>query len=178
MPSLKESQHFVLSAGIPRISGSTTFREVYQVLERDRKGAFLLLQKDLPVSYVKAYPLAEKVITDAKGDVEKLRFRSGQSIQEVVAELSAQLPAVPVSAQPVDVTADESDLQQRGDTAFTVEEVGQPVGWYLNHETVYEAQTERTIFICRRNHRNTDPDSGTCWKCPAPIVRTEKEKVP
>jgi hypothetical protein len=46
MPSLKESQHFVPSSGIPRISGSTPFREVYQVLERDRKGAFLLLQKD------------------------------------------------------------------------------------------------------------------------------------
>jgi len=151
---------------------------VYQILERARKGAFLLLRDDLPVSYVKAYPLAEKVIVDAKGDVEKLRLRSGQPIQEVVAELNDQVPAVPVSAQPVDVTADENELQQRIDTAFMVEEVGQPVGWYLNHEPVYEAQTERTIFICKRNHRNTDPDSGTCWKCPAPIVRTEKERVP
>jgi len=151
---------------------------VYQILEGARKGAFLLLRNDRPVSYVKAYPLAEKVITDAKGDVEKLRLRSGQPIQEVVTELSGQLPEVPVSAQPVDVMADESALRQRLATAFTVEELGQPVGWYLNQETVYEAQTERTIFICSRDHRNTDPDNGTCWKCPLPIVRTEKEKVP
>jgi hypothetical protein len=178
MPSLRQSPHFVPEGRIPSFPGGTPFREVYQGLERSGTGGFLLVQGDLPASYVRAYPLAEKAIAEAKGDVEKLQRLCQQPIQEVVTEFSRQAPVVPVHTDSVDVKDEEGPLQQRVDTAFLVKEVGRPIGWYLNHESVLEAQTERAIFICRRGHRNTDPDSGSCWKCPAPIVRTEKEMLP
>jgi hypothetical protein len=170
--SLRSSFKFVSAETLPQIESTTTFQEAYSQLSRRKFGGFILSEKGVPRSYVKGLELAEKIIAQASGNHQRLRIYCSQPIGLLIAELAANEALVPVvDAQ----TSNESELQDRADTVFRVVDGSGFVGWYLNHEGVLETATRKTVFICQQGHRNADPDHGTCYSCPFPIVRTETE---
>jgi hypothetical protein len=140
-------------------------------LNRSGCSGFLLSDKGEVRGYVKAQELAAVVVQQANADVQQLREYSAERIGEVIARFAASL--VPVVPAPAGAT--ESQLYAAGETVFQIIEPDGSVGWYLNHETVRDAATKKTVFICTNGHRNPDSDHGTCYSCPFPIIRTETE---
>lgn len=164
MTTLKNSRHFV--SHIPKIEGSTPFREVYAQLYDGGHGGFILAKGGQAVSYVKAHELAAHVVAEAKGDGEKMRRLSNTPIELLVVN-ETQLP---VHRTPIDVSADEMQLQNQPDTVFDITESGKSTGWYLENKTVRSTLTERTVWVCKNKHKNPDPDhGGTCYSCPFPV---------
>lgn len=173
---LKNSFHFVSLTGIPQIEASTPFHEVYAQLSNSKRGGFILTEGGWPKNYVKAYKLAENIVNKNKNNVEEMKKISNIPIGQLLSmnrELSGEV-IVPIGRDSVDISSEETTLQNQSDTVFRVSESGEFIGWYLNHETVLNTHTEKTVFFCEKGHENTDPDHGTCYRCPFPIVGTKK----
>jgi hypothetical protein len=83
------------------------------------------------------------------------------------------VPLVPVVAAPDGAT--EGQLHAVEETVFEIREDDRHIGWYLNHETVLDATTKKTVFVCANGHPNPDSDHGTCYSCPFPIVMTDSK---
>jgi hypothetical protein len=166
--SLRESWKYLSYERLPQIDAETTFMEVYLHLNRSGCSGFILTDRGEPRGYVKADELAARVVARASGDAHELREYSSKSIGEIISIFS--LPLVPI--RPAVRGASESDLYQAEETVFRIAGADGSTGWYLNHETVRDAATKRTVFICSNGHQNTDSDHGTCYRCPFPIVST------
>lgn len=175
MANLKESWHFVPAQRIPRIEGSTPFRKVYTQLYGGGCGGFLLTEEGRVTGYVKGYELAQDAITSARGDADRLREITGMPIRRAVIELNQAKSLIPVPTVTIDWTSEEGQLRGQPETVFNVTAANDTIGWYLNHETVRETATKKTIFLCTRGHKNTDPDHGTCSYCPALLDQTTEE---
>ena len=170
-PPLRNSWKYLADERLPRLDTATTFREVYSQLNRSGCSGFILSAKGEVEGYVKASELAEQVVQKANGDAQTLRTYSNEPIGKIVSEFKTML--VPVQLAATDAT--ESVLQNTGDTVFRIFETDGTAGWYLNHEGVLATATKKTVFICTNGHRNPDPDHGTCYRCPFPIIRTDTE---
>ena len=169
--SLKSSWKYLTHERLPRIDSGTSFMETYSQLSRSNSSGFLLSEKGEVRGYVKAHVLANIIVQQANGDAQRLRQSSAEQIGEVISK--AGIPLVPVEPTPSGAT--EDSLYAANETVFQVLDPDGTVGWYLNHETVRDAATKKTVFICSNGHRNPDSDHGTCYICPFPIVRTETE---
>jgi hypothetical protein len=169
--SLRNSWKYLAQERLPQMDAATIFREVYSQLNRSGCSGFLVSAQGEVQGYVKADELAKKVVEQASGIPQTLRVYCSQPVGEVITEFA--MPLVPVL--PAATGATESVLQETGDTVFRIAEANVTVGWYLNHEGVREAATKKTVFICTNNHRNPDPDHGTCYRCPFPIVGTDTD---
>jgi hypothetical protein len=169
--SLKGSWKYLALEKLPRIDTGTLFKDAYSQLSRSGCSGFLLTDKGEVQGYVKADDLAAAVVTRARGDGQKLREYSAAQIGSLINNFALTL--VPVIAAPAGAT--EPDLYAADETVFRITEADGSTGWYLNHETVRDAATRRTVFICTNGHRNPDSDHGTCYSCPFPIVSTETE---
>jgi hypothetical protein len=154
---------------LPRIDAGTTFKDTYSQLNRSGCSGFLLSDTGEVRGYCKGDELAAVVVKQAHGDAQKLREYSTARIGEVITRFGASLvPVVPTPAG-----ASEAELHAAGETVFDVIEDDRHIGWYLNHETVLDATTKKTVFICTNGHPNPDSDHGTCYSCPFPIVMTD-----
>jgi hypothetical protein len=169
--SLKGSWKYLSEDKLPRIDSGTSFMETYSQLTRSGSSGFLLFDKGMLQGYVKGHALAHLVVQQANGDPQSLRQYSAEQIGAVISKVGSSL--VPVSPTPAGAT--EKALEAMGETVFRVIEPDGSSGWYLNHETIRDAATKKTVFICSKGHRNPDSDHGTCYTCPFPIVRTETE---
>jgi len=177
MQKLYDSWHFVPHEDIPPIDSSVPFHKVYQLLYMGGYGGFLLGEGDRARIYVKAYELAETALRKVAGDPKKARELTETPIGQVVATLTEaeQKVIVPVPHDPVDIQSDENALRIPEERVFRVTDSGKTTGWYLNHESVRNTTTRRTIFVCEQGHDNSDPDQGRCYSCPFPIVKTREE---
>jgi len=191
MAILKDSWHFTPVDQIPQIDGLTPFREVYQLLSQSGRGGFLLLDEGKAQNYVKAYELADAVVRHTVKDVnqmtwlsqserdlaliEQFKIISDTSIKEIVRNASRWTPVVPVDQAPIDVIADEQELRAQDERVFDVQEAGESIGWYLNHETVKHTLTEKPVFICKNGHRNPNSDHGTCHYCSASFSDVDRQ---
>lgn len=63
----------------------------------------------------------------------------------------------------------EEALKQVRPSPFLAEE---KFAHKIEHKTLLNPATQRLIYVCDNGHENTDPDSWTCYTCPARIVRT------
>lgn len=170
--SLKNSWKFLESERLPRIDSKTTFEQVYSQLNRSNCSGFLLSVLGEVRGYVKADELAQKVVNQAHGDSQVLRTYSNAPIGELLIDFATPLiPVRTVSTAAIEAALDET----KEDMVFRVTEDEGTVGWYLNHNTVREAATKKTVFLCANGHRNPDADHGTCYHCPFPIVATAAE---
>lgn len=158
---------------VPQIDARTPFREVYRELNRRHRGAFRLLRAGRAVGYVNALELAETVVGTANGDLDKLSLRTDQAIGQVVVEFREQLQLVAEAPEPMPLTSGPPGPGAAVDTSNRRSE--RQTGGFLDEALALGTLTARTIFICKRNHRNTDFDHGKCSSCPAPFVRTERE---
>jgi len=171
---LNESPHFVPKERIPIIDASSSFLQVYQQLSASGHGGFLMDKGNRADAYVKAYDLADAVLQEVQHNPEKITDITSKPIGEVIAALPGTAANFLVSVDPVavDVDYDEHVLQNQKDKVFRVIASGRTDGWFLNHERLHGTLTRRTIFLCEAGHRNPDPDHGTCYSCPSPIVKT------
>ena len=169
--SLTSSWKYLAQDRLPRIDSSTSFMETYSVLNRTGASGFLLNDKGQVRGYVKAHDLAQMIVQQANGDAQKLRESSAEQIGQIIS--TAGWALVPVTPLPAGAT--EQTLHAAGETVFQVTDPDGNVGWYLNHETVRDAATKKTFFICANGHRNPDSDHGTCYSCPFPIIGTQTE---
>lgn len=169
--SLKRSWKYLAQEKLPQIDSGTTFMQTYSQLSRTGCSGFLLTDKGQLRGYVKAHVLADAVLKQSNGDAQRLREYSAEQIGAVVDKVGASL----VSVAPIPRGATEATLEKMGETVFQVIDLDGSTGWYLNHETIRDTATRKTVFICSNGHRNPDSDHGTCYSCPFPIVRTETE---
>lgn len=168
---LKASWRYLAPEKLTRIDTGTLFKDAYSHLNRNASSGFFLTERGKVRGYVKADVLANAVVSQANGDAERLREYSSTQIGALITSLGMSL--VPI--KPVPDGATEPELYAAPETVFQVTEPDGSTGWYLNHETVRDAATRRTVFICTNGHRNPDSDHGTCYSCPFPIVKTETE---
>ena len=184
---LASSRHFFATGQIPDIDANVRFREVYEQLS-DKHGAFFLVENGERRHFVRARLLAEQMLRqaqqslqsdsgmDAGASDEALRSAVAaicdRPIGEIVKDVWRESPVLPIHEMPAGV--DLGKLWMFEDRVFDVVEADQHRGWYLNHETVRDATTDKTIFVCknpRNPHNNIGPDHGTCSKCPYPLVK-------
>ena len=175
MANLRSSWHFVPLSEVPAIDGLTPLNEVYAQLSTGGHGGFILLERGKPQHYVRATPFAADVINRAKGNAVLLRELSTAPMAQLVAKGIGAAGLVPIDVTAVDVEADAEILRRQPERVFDIVESGLSIGWFMNHETVRETTTRKTWWICKNNHRNSDPDHGTCYFCPAGFVRTETD---
>lgn len=169
--SLKSSWRFVSQEKLPRIDAGTTFKDTYSQLNRTGGSGFVLSDMGSIRGYVKGDQLAAAVVQKANGDAQQLREYSAKQIGEVITQFAT--PLVPVA--PVPDGATEGQLHAVDETVFEIREDDRHIGWYLNHETVLDATTKKTVFLCTNGHQNPDSDHGTCYSCPFPIVTTDSK---
>jgi hypothetical protein len=188
MATLKDSPHFVPLENLPQIEGGTSFQHVYARLSQSGHGGFLLVEGGRVQMYVKAYALAQEAVQRVVQSVEHIQGLSVAEQEESLKQWMEQLsqrpiravldeairsaPLVVVSPSPVDIQSADAPLQDHPDTVFEVQEDGESIGWYLNHEGVRDTTTQKTVYVCARGHENSDADHGTCYYCPRPITGT------
>lgn len=170
--SLRNSWKYLTQEKLPRIDTGTIFKEAYAQLDRSGSSGFLLVDKGNLRGWVKADRLAQAIVKEADGNAQRLRELSAEQIGKVVERLAPKVLVTVTDAPP---GATEAMLEQADETVFRISEADGTTGWYLNHETVRDAATKRTVFVCQVGHRNPDSDHGTCYSCPFPIVGTITE---
>ena len=176
MSDLKQSSHFVPRADLVVVEPEQTLREVYHALSQaNRGGAFVIRQPGHKEKYVRADKLAKAVEGAVGRNLQEWERFSASPVGELISRFPSANILVDVDENRVETSAEELGLQNRSDRVFAVAEEGRFVGWYLNHETVHDASTSRTVFVCSRGHSNPDPDHGTCYSCPSPIKSTREE---
>jgi hypothetical protein len=169
--TIKSSWKYLAQEKLPRIDSSTPFKDVYSQLDRSGSSGFLLTNRGEIQAYIKAHQLAATIVQQAQSDADLQRTYSTESIGNLI----DRFPGSRVPVAPVPPGADEAALHQAGETVFEISEDDRAIGWYLNHETVRDTATKKTVFICQVGHRNPDSDHGTCYSCPFPIVSTATE---
>lgn len=189
--SLKDSWHFVPADDILDVEGSTTFRDLYDELSARPQGGGFFIKIDKVNNYVKAGYFAAEVLRRAVTEVllqrglseaeretvkGKVKEITQTPIEDLVEQIIRESPVVPVHREPTLLTTEEKALQDQHDLVFEVYDEAEKVGWYMNHETVRETTTPKTVFMCGNtpSHDNAGPDNGTCGFCPWPIVGSRK----
>jgi hypothetical protein len=175
MSDLRESWHFVALDNVPVIEADTPLHEAYARLGIAGLGGFLLRGPSGTRRYVPAGRFARDVIARGRADRALLRRLTAEPIGRLLAEGVGTDTLVPVHEAAVSVDIDAESLRRQQETVFDVVLAGSPIGYFMNHESVRETVTRKTRFVCSRGHSNNDPDHGTCYKCPAPIVRVETD---
>jgi hypothetical protein len=194
MQMLESSWHFVPSGRIPDVDANLSFRKVYEQLKGEQ-GAFFVTHDGQRRHFVRARMLAEHVLREARQSLalpvdagseardEAIRQAVAaiceQPIGDIVENVWRESPVLPIQKMPVG--ANESRLRAFPDGVFDMVKADEHLGWYLNHETVQNATTDKTIFVCTNPsdpHKNISPDSGTCSRCPFPINRAKSAFEP
>lgn len=185
---LKSSPHYVSYDRLPQISEEDSTRDAFRVMSEANVGSLVVRAGARPRCYVSGTSLKRAFVEltpSLKPPIrwETLTMRS--LLSESAAGASGQLARVLreksdivrraispiVIAGTVSINEEARPLQDRSDAVFLVlDDSRQPVGWFLNHESVMAIlQTAPPVFICKNGHRNPDPDNGRCYYCPAPI---------
>lgn len=176
MSDLKQSGHFISRADLVVVEPEQTLQEVYHTLSQaQRGGGFVLGQPGDKAKYVRADRFAKAVQGAVGNNLQEWERFSATPVGDLINRFPSVDILVDVDENRVETSVEESPLQNRSDRVFAVVEEGRFVGWYLNHETVHDASTSRTVFVCSRGHSNPDPDHGTCYSCPSPIKSTREE---
>jgi hypothetical protein len=165
-----KSSNFVSLESLPEIEGSTSVADTYRRLGKAQRGAFSYSENGMHY-IVKADDLATQLF-EAQ-DISTLRERAAWSIRDAMRRV--KIP-VQVAVAERRLSADEDPqtfLQQSSEQAFWVTDGDRRLGWLLTKDALLHTATKRLVYICANNHENPDPDHGTCYKCPAKIVRNE-----
>ena len=188
---LKSSSHFFETGKIPEIEAHVSFQQAYRTLNGG--GAFFLVKDGKQQHFVRARLLADFVLRAARQSLSsggkvapatpdkelarELARMFAEPIEQIVERAYRESPVLPIYQVPGDIDHNlEVALSNFEDRVFDIFEAGEHVGWYLNHESVRDASTDKTIFVCTNPvnpHENIDPDHGTCSSCPFPLANTK-----
>jgi hypothetical protein len=151
---------------IPVLPESTTIENVFKHAAEKKVGGVIVSSNYEPVAYLITQLLA--VASSSQAQQFGWQFVAGQSVRDFLN--SDPTPALCVRVVNSDV--DTGLLENCPDTVFQIRQGGQPVGWFLNHETVDKTiHTAPPVFLCENTppHTNSDPDTGYCHFCPYKI---------
>ncbi len=171
--SLRESARFVGPDVLPAFTHSTSVTKIYADLTRARVGSFFLHSPSGELDLIRGDELARAV--GDLGGPSAWEQMAKLNVGEVLRRVNPDKVKVPVAADDLEETASEESLANRPAAVFRVLRAGRLAGYFLSRAVVSGLGPRRVVFICRRNHRNPDPDGGHCYQCPSPIVRTETE---
>lgn len=184
MSDLSTSDHFMAFDALPVFDDNVPVHQLYADLHRRGSSGCIVASRDGVRRYLRGRDLAKVLVERGRGtgggesrrsaDPERLGAASTAAIGQILTLEWARPAVVTVPLDPVDVRAALEPLQSRPDTVFAVTVQGREIGWLLNHETVMESATGRTVFICENGHENPDSDHGTCYHCPGGFVDTRK----
>ena len=173
IPDKKE--HFISIGDMPSFDVSTPILDVYQKLAEAKRGGFILNDGEKQV-FVKAGDLATKTMIGSPPAVRKMVAELQQTIGDLCKTPGLGPAIIPLEEDSVKIEDDPTPLQNvPEDKVYAVTSGDASVGYFLNHESVADPATKRLYFVCGNNHRNSDPDHGYCYSCPAKIVRIEQE---
>jgi hypothetical protein len=166
-----DSANFVALDTLPEIDDTTSVADAYRLLGGAGRAAFSYAQGGQRF-IVKANELLNRLYGGA--DISTIRQRTYWSMGDAMRRLN--MPTVKVAIEAQGVSAEEEAqplLDQGAKQAFLVTEGDRSLGWLFNDDALLEVATKRLVYICGNSHENPDPDHGTCYQCPAKIVRSE-----
>jgi hypothetical protein len=168
------ARHFAASVKIPRISEDDILQETFKKLSDAHAGGFVLISGETGRSFVIAQDLAHavsKVATKTSWkNVSQMRLGT------FIAYPGLSIPHIPITHESLLADADVLSLVRGRRVLYPVQENGKYIGWFFDAEEHKAAvDTPPPTFICgnpKHPHSNPDPDSGFCYRCRYPIVRT------
>ena len=185
---LNSSEHFVPYDRLPVVPDDNALSVAFRTMSRAGSGALVVRTGLRPVWYVAGAWLKEAYRRLYESELPGTENPSLVPIRDLLdpghpisEEASGdllgedgQLPRTgPVAISgAVSEEADAAPLRNRREAVLLVtDQQDQPVGWFLNHEHILASLgSPPPEFVCENGHRNTDPDSGRCYSCPAPIT--------
>jgi hypothetical protein len=166
-----DAEHFVPLASLPEFGPTTTVADAYKQLGTTGNGAFVYSENG--TEFVVE---ATKLIRDLFHDQPnwELRDRSRWSLSKALGSAS-RASILQVNDRHLSPTDDPTDLIDDAGPAqaFLVVDGERRLGWLLTSKSVVQPATKRYVYICSNHHENPDPDHGTCYVCPAKIVKSE-----
>lgn len=181
MEVLTSFRLLVASLPIPRFDGNTLFSEAYSRLNRAGNGAFLIIEAGNIKAFVNAIALAQKAVEAALGlqpaneapDLEAiaewLRQRSKDELEAITGRVRrmSDAPLTVILAE-----HNEIDVVIHFDAEAVPPEDEAKIK--TASKQIPNAVMQKAVFICPNGHKNPDPDHGTCYNCPGPIVKVEQ----
>jgi hypothetical protein len=174
VPNLEISPNFIPKRQLPQIEARTTYREACQVLFDRGVSDFVLLEGGRPSSFVMGKNLAEVAVDKAAGDSNVLDGYLQMEVGRLIRQVGQFGQSIAIPIGNVEPDTEGAPLRVEGASILAVRSAEQDLGWYLG-ESILPNLTRRIVYICQLNHRNYDPDHGTCGFCPYPIVSTDWE---
>jgi hypothetical protein len=167
-----DSPHLIAYEALPSVDPLLSVAEAFQRLARTGRSGFSIGMAGQRY-FVKGNELLERLLVDA--DREQVPRLMSQPLWELIQQPSAASTRVPVEM--IGPGDELGPLMQRDQSAraLLVRDDRHQLGWLFNKHSLLNPATKRPNYICGRGHSNTDPDHGTCYQCPAKIVRVELE---
>lgn len=172
MSTIRRSQNFVPVEQVPQIFDTTTIPEVFRQLSTRRAGGFVLLYAGRPRRFVVTKDLVAAVV--ARASEKSYQEVGGETLHELIESPGVGPGGILVAEAAVEGGMEPMAVAGRSDVVLPVQEQGQLFGWFFSEEAMKEVITiPPPQWVCMNGHKNPDPDRGKCYRCPAPIVRTE-----
>lgn len=166
---MTEKPALVETPSLPEFGSTTTVFDAYRRLGQEGRAAFYYRDDDHEY-VIKAQDLLSQLYEGQ--DTASVRIRSSWPLSKA---LEITKPGVRVSVDRIPITEGRQPpvtIQPKDERAFVLMEGARRLGW-VTTLNLFDPATKRLVYICARNHENPDPDHGTCYRCPAKIVRSE-----
>ncbi len=157
-----------------------SFRDLFRDLNARGTSGFILSNPSAPgyirdFVFVYAQEFANAAINLLGPDF--LSKASEESVARVFNRLHTSSDGVLNWSTPVFLGEYPFDFEPTSETGLFlhIDDTMSNFMWYLNSEFLSETATKKTVFVCTNDHKNPDPDSGTCYKCPFPIVKAQDD---
>lgn len=151
----------------------TTFiPEVFRQLSQREAGGFVVLRAGRPRHYLKARDLAGVVA--ARASQKGWASVASETLLDLMQSPQVSLEMVMVAGEYVSPETDTVSVDVAAEAVIPVGELSRQAGWFFTQEVLKRTVATRPPqFVCKNGHKNPDPDKGTCYYCPAPIVGVE-----
>jgi hypothetical protein len=183
MPDYRaDHNHFVDRHQVLEIDCHTRVTDVFQQLSNRPRAGIIVREKDKPKQHVDAHQLADAYLVAARknsnvSDLDLHDFlKSWRDPKHPVEQVGVSRIIADTSK---DATGQLLDIgtKRTDHVVFPVVENGKVIGYLYSHETFkFETDTPPPQFVCTGPviHVNRDPDSGTCYSCPWPVVKAPR----
>jgi hypothetical protein len=163
MPTASDPEYFLGAQQLLEISAETPLNQALGNLSHLPGSGLILTEYGRPKSFVKVNDLVNDVVNNPTSSISLFDTPIGNVVMHLGQQTNSVVPIDPKILQPND-----SVPTAGGPRVYQVASAGG--GWYFNDPELKVMAMRRTVYVCKNNHRNADPDHGTCYYCPYPIT--------